>query len=206
MLHGVDLVVREGASAAVVGPSGSGKSTLLSAVLGLVRPSAGEVWIGDRCVSRMGRAELAQVRRHSVGMVFQDGELVPELEPVENVAMAALIAGVPAAEAWRRAAGLLDELEVPSGRRSTGVLSGGERQRVAIARALVNRPRLLVADEPTGSLDAERRNAVADLLFSVPARWRTALVVVTHDDEIAARADATATLRDGRLIQEAALP
>ncbi|MCR6688093.1 ATP-binding cassette domain-containing protein [Cellulomonas sp.] len=113
VLHGVDLVVREGASAAVVGPSGSGKSTLLSTLLGLVRPSAGEVWIGDRCVSRMGRTELAQVRRHSVGMVFQDGELVPELEPVENVAMAALIAGVPAAEAWRRAADLLDELEVP---------------------------------------------------------------------------------------------
>ncbi len=150
----------------------------------------------------MSRRDLTRMRRHDVGMVFQSGELMPEIEPVENVALAALVAGVPADEAWDRSAALLEDLEVPVGGRVTASLSGGERQRVAVARALVNKPALVLADEPTGSLDSELRDALCDVLYDIPRRWGASLLVVTHDATVAARADRSVRMVRGSLLDE----
>ncbi|WP_051722637.1 ABC transporter ATP-binding protein [Streptomyces albus] len=204
LLDGVDLALPAGQSAAVTGPSGTGKSTLLNCVLGLIRCDSGEIRAAGRDLTRLNARRLARHRRDTMGMVFQFGELLPELTPVENVALAALLAGVKRDEAFGRARGLLTELGVPLEGTPTAELSGGERQRAAVARALVNRPALLLADEPTGSLDGTNREAVADLLFSLPGQWGCAVLVVTHDGSVAARADHRFALREGRLVDEAA--
>ncbi|MFD6042659.1 ABC transporter ATP-binding protein [Streptomyces koyangensis] len=199
LLENAELVVADGESVAVTGPSGSGKSTFLSCLLGLVRPQAGEILVAGTDIARLKGRRLAEHRRAHLGMVFQFGELLPELTPLENVALAALLSGVGRDEAYGRATALLGELGVPHGTTATADLSGGERQRTSLARALVNRPRLLLADEPTGALDSTTRNEVADLLFSAPSRWQCALVVVTHDHAVAGRASRHVELTDGRL-------
>ncbi|MFE9649948.1 ABC transporter ATP-binding protein [Streptomyces sp. NPDC006365] len=199
LLDGLELTVRSGESVAVVGPSGSGKSTLLSCLLGLVRPQRGVVEVAGKDMAVLGERSRTRHRRDHIGMVFQFGELLPELTPVENVALAALLSGAERQDAYQRATALLDELRVPYGSTPTGQLSGGERQRTAVARALINRPALLLADEPTGSLDSASRDQVCELLFSLPTRWGCGLVVVTHDDSVAARAGGRLTLDSGRL-------
>ncbi|MGY5035971.1 ABC transporter ATP-binding protein [Streptomyces sp. 900116325] len=204
LLDGVDLVLPAGQSLAVTGPSGTGKSTLLNCVLGLIQYDHGEVRIAGQDLARLKPRNLARHRRDTIGMVFQFGELLPELTPVENVAMAALLAGVKRAEAFDRARQLLVDLGVPVEKTPTAELSGGERQRAAVARALVNRPALLLADEPTGSLDTQNREAVAELLFSLPRKWGCAVLVVTHDESVAARADHCLALREGQLVAQGA--
>ncbi|MFE7751390.1 ABC transporter ATP-binding protein [Streptomyces sp. NPDC057428] len=204
LLDGVDLALPAGQSLAVTGPSGTGKSTLLNCVLGLIRYDHGEVRIAGQDLAGLKPRTLARHRRDTIGMVFQFGELLPELTPVENVAMAALLAGVKRAEAFGRARRLLVDLGVPVEMTPTAELSGGERQRVAVARALVNRPALILADEPTGSLDTQNREAVADLLFSLPREWGCAVLVVTHDKSVAARADHCFALREGQLVAQGA--
>ncbi|WP_328837806.1 ABC transporter ATP-binding protein [Streptomyces europaeiscabiei] len=200
LLAGADLTVRAGRSVSVMGPSGSGKSTLLMCLMGLIRPESGRVEVMGEDLARLSSRALAAHRRRHIGMVFQFGELLPELTPVENVMIASLLAGDPADTARSRAEKLLDGLGVPH-RTATQDLSGGERQRVAVARALVNTPELLLADEPTGSLDGAHREAVADLLFSTPRDHGCALVVVTHDPAVASRADVRLHLHEGRLVQ-----
>lgn len=200
LLAGADLTVPAGSSVSVMGPSGSGKSTLLMCVMGLIRPQSGRVEIVGRDVTRLSARALAAHRRRHVGMVFQFGELLPELTPVENVMIASLLAGEAVTEARSRAESLLTRLGVP-GATATQDLSGGERQRVAVGRALVNTPELLLADEPTGALDGEQREAVADLLFSTPREHGCALVVVTHDPMVAGRADVRLRVHEGRLVQ-----
>jgi ABC-type lipoprotein export system ATPase subunit len=199
LFDNLELSVDSGESVAVVGPSGSGKSTLLSCALGLVRPAAGTVEVVGADILTMRRRALERHRARNIGVVFQFGELLPELTPVENVALAALLGGAGTKDAYERAERLLAELGVPATEVPTGRLSGGERQRAAVARALVNEPALLLADEPTGALDHRTRDSVAELLFSVPERWGCALVVVTHDLSIAQRADRCLELRDARL-------
>ncbi|MFC4518239.1 ABC transporter ATP-binding protein [Streptomyces ehimensis] len=189
LLDGVDLHVSAGESAAVIGPSGSGKSTLLSCALGLVRPSGGSVKVAGADLCQMRQRELERHRSRYIGVVFQFGELLPELTPVENVALAALLGGADARAAYARSEELLKELGVPYEGTLTTNLSGGERQRTALARALINEPTVVLADEPTGALDTTARDMVGDLLFSIPERWGCALVVVTHDAAIAERAD-----------------
>lgn len=206
LLDGVELTLPAGGSLAVTGPSGTGKSTLLNCVLGLIRCDEGEVLVAGQDLTRLKPRSLARHRRDTIGMVFQFGELLPELTPVENVALAALLAGVKRAEAFSRARRLLLELGVPMVGTPTAELSGGERQRAAVARALVNRPSLLLADEPTGSLDAQNREAVAELLFSLPEQWGCAVLVVTHDTSVAAHADHCLTLHEGRLLAQATSP
>ncbi|MFI5619604.1 ABC transporter ATP-binding protein [Streptomyces sp. NPDC051567] len=193
---GLRLTVGE--SVAVMGPSGSGKSTLISCALGLVSPQ-GVVRVAGSDITRMRRRELARHRGAHTGVVFQFGELLPELTPVENVALAGLLSGASRGEAYEDARTLLTELGVPTAARSTGTLSGGERQRTAVARALINKPVLLLADEPTGALDDANRDSVADLLFQVPSRWECGLLVVTHDEQVANRADRVLRLVDGGL-------
>ncbi|GFE15756.1 lipoprotein-releasing system ATP-binding protein LolD [Streptomyces glebosus] len=200
LLDGVNLQVCAGESAAVVGPSGSGKSTLLGCVLGLIRPAQGKVEVAGQDVARMRQRALERHRSRHMGVVFQFGELLPELTPVENVALAALLGGTPSNNAYERAEALLRDLGVPYDRAPTGQLSGGERQRTAVARALINQPALLLADEPTGALDRATRDSVTELLFDVPKRWGCALVVVTHDFEVADRADRCLELTAAALV------
>lgn len=200
LLAAADLSVASGQSVVVTGPSGSGKSTLLMCLLGLAQPKGGRIIIAGQDITRMRVARIAKHRRDAIGMVFQFAELLPELSPVENVALAALLAGRGRKDAFHRAEELLDELGVPSHGTATADLSGGERQRAAVARALINEPALLLADEPTGALDEENRDSVGTLLFSLPKRWNCGLLVVTHDHTVAARADEHLELRQGKLL------
>ncbi|MFF7777451.1 ABC transporter ATP-binding protein [Streptomyces tanashiensis] len=194
----LSLSLRAGESVAVTGPSGSGKSTLLSCVLGLVRPAAGSVKVTGTDIVGLRPGRLAVLRSQAIGMVFQFGELLPELSPLDNVMLAALLARTKRDDATVRAQQLLRELGVPQAETSQE-LSGGERQRTAVARALINEPALLIADEPTGALDTESRDRTADLLFGLPRRYACGLLVVTHDPGIAARADRTMRLEAGAL-------
>nr|WP_246497084.1 ABC transporter ATP-binding protein [Sphaerisporangium rubeum] len=200
-MDGIDLTVEPGNSVAVTGPSGSGKTTLLMSVLGLVKPDEGAIRVAGQDITRMRGRALAAHRRTHLGVVFQFGELLPELSPVENVALAAMLAGRDHRRAFAAAEDLLGELGVPLEGTSTGLLSGGERQRTAVARALITEPAVLLADEPTGSLDRTSRESVADLLFSLPARRGCALVVVTHDPAVADRADRLMRLDMGQLAE-----
>ncbi|MFI0937541.1 ABC transporter ATP-binding protein [Streptomyces sp. NPDC021020] len=197
LFDGLDLSLRAGESVAVTGPSGSGKSTLLSCVLGLVKPDAGAIRVVGTEITGLRAARLATLRARSMGMVFQFGELLPELSPLDNVVLAALLAR-NRGDARRRAQQLLDDLGVPKAE-SSQELSGGERQRTAVARALINEPALLLADEPTGALDAAARDRAADLLFDLPQRYSCGLLLVTHDPGIAERADRTLRLSAGVL-------
>ncbi|MEU7529101.1 ABC transporter ATP-binding protein [Saccharothrix sp. NPDC042600] len=199
-LRDVSLTVREGEAVAVLGPSGSGKSTLLNLVAGLDRPDEGTVTVAGTRVDGLGEAGAARYRRTGVGMVFQFFNLLDDLTVLENVVLPARLAGTGRADARRRATGLLERLGIARHAAAhPGRLSGGERQRVAVARALVNRPPLLLADEPTGALDSAAGADVADLLVELNADGQT-VVLVTHDLELARRCTArTVRLVDGRV-------
>ncbi|WP_058235117.1 ABC transporter ATP-binding protein [Devriesea agamarum] len=184
------LHLEPGTSAAIIGRSGSGKSSLLSAILGLVKPSTGVITVNGDDVSKMSKQQKQEYLRHTVSMVFQHGELIDELEPIENVAVAALLSGSSRTEAFDAAKKLLEDLSLPTTGILTRDISGGERQRVAIARALITKPQLVLADEPTGSLDTEFRDMVGDLILSIPERWGSAVLMVTHDLDLGHRADA----------------
>ncbi|MER7723606.1 ABC transporter ATP-binding protein [Streptomyces sp. NPDC096323] len=199
LLDGVELSVSRGESVAVTGPSGSGKSTLLMCVLGLIKPQSGTITAAGQDLTGLGSARLAQARRETLSMVFQFGELLPELSPVENVALPVLLDGGRPKDAYQRAEELLGELGVPSGSTPTGMLSGGERQRTAVARALITEPAVLLADEPTGALDPDAKEAVAAHLFTAARDRGCALLVVTHDLSVADRADRRHELRGGLL-------
>jgi putative ABC transport system ATP-binding protein len=197
-LRGVSLRVGPGDYVAVVGPSGSGKSTLMHLLGALDRPSTGTLRVGGRDVSSMGKDELARARNETIGFVFQSFQLLPRTTAVDNVAMPLVYRGVRRAERRRRAEEALRA--VGMGHRllhSPNQLSGGEQQRVAIARALVGDPQVILADEPTGNLDSVRGGEVMDLLEGLNAERGVALVVVTHDLELAARAHRQLRMRDG---------
>ncbi|HTJ37580.1 MAG TPA: ABC transporter ATP-binding protein [Dactylosporangium sp.] len=193
----IDLDVPAGQALAVMGPSGCGKSTLLQLLGGLQRPTGGEVWLGGRRVDTMSERALAKLRRDRIGFVFQDFHLMDELTAVENVELAALLAGQPPRRARRRATYLLDRVGLADrARHLPSELSGGQRQRVAIARALSNEPDVVLADEPTGNLDTAATHEVLRLFDELRAAGQT-LVVVTHDARIAAVADRVISMRDG---------
>ena len=197
-LDGVTIEIWPASSTAIVGPSGCGKSTLLGILGGLELPTRGEVRIDDRVISALPDRPRAQLRRTEFGFVFQEDNLQPFLTVSENVAVQGVLAGV--ADEPERDQRLLDALEVGSlGHRFPDQLSGGQRQRVAVARALVHGPRVVLADEPTGSLDAESAAKVVDLLLRLHKQEGMTLVIVTHDPAVAARMDATVHMRDGRV-------
>jgi putative ABC transport system ATP-binding protein len=198
ILHPLDLVVPPGQRLAVVGPSGSGKSTLLGLMAGLDTPTTGEIVIDGTNITRLGEDALARLRGMKIGFVFQFFHLIPSLTAFENVLVPMELAGI--ADAARRARDLLAEVGLSDrGHHYPSQLSGGEQQRVALARALANEPPIVMADEPTGNLDSANGGHVIDLLFDIHARRGTTLVLVTHDAQLAARADVQISLRDGRV-------
>jgi ABC-type lipoprotein export system ATPase subunit len=201
VLDGADLDVGAGELVAILGRSGSGKSTLLHLLGALDRPDGGSVTVAGRRLDRTGERMLTEFRRHHVGFVFQFFHLVPELTGEENVLLPARVAHE--ASAVRRADELIERLDLQAVARSLPhTLSGGEQQRFAIARALVNDPELVLADEPTGNLDAHSGAVVLDILRAVAARDGRAVVLVTHDREAVRIADRVLLLRDGRLGEE----
>ncbi len=202
-LAGLSLEVREGEALAVLGPSGSGKSTLLNLLAGLDKPTSGTVTVAGLRVDTMNEAESARYRRDQIGIVFQFFNLLDDLTVTDNVILPAQLAGMPRGRALSRAAELLDYLGI--GRHAAaypGRLSGGERQRVAVARALMNRPPLLLADEPTGALDTASGEDVKALLIRLNNDGQT-IVLVTHDTVLAATcATRTIELVDGRIASD----
>jgi putative ABC transport system ATP-binding protein len=204
-LDDASLTVRAGEAVAVLGPSGSGKSTLLNLIAGLDRPDAGTVTVDGVRVDTLGEAASARYRRAKIGMVFQFFNLLDDLTVADNIALPAQLSGTPRAEAQRRTAELLDVLGIHRHARAyPGRLSGGERQRVAVARALMNRPALLLADEPTGALDTASGESVRALLTELNADGQT-IVLVTHDLALARSCTTrTVELVDGRITADTA--
>ncbi|MBL1099117.1 ABC transporter ATP-binding protein [Streptomyces coffeae] len=198
-LDGADFSIHPGEVVAVMGPSGSGKSTLLHCLAGIVTPDAGSVHYGGRDLSAMSDAERSTLRRGEFGFVFQFGQLVPELNCVENVALPLRLNGVKRKEAEARALSWLERLEVADVRdKRPGEVSGGQGQRVAVARSLVTNPRVLFADEPTGALDSLNGERVMELLTEAARETRAAVVLVTHEARVAAYSDREVVVRDGK--------
>ncbi len=202
-LDAVDLDIQGGTSVAVTGPSGCGKSTVLGLLAGLEVPTTGRISLGGVEISALPDADRARIRREQLGLVFQSDNLLPFLTAVENVALHVALAG---GRDHDRAAALLSELGLSDhAHKLPDQLSGGQRQRVAIAGALVKDPRLILADEPTGSLDEHSSDDVIDLLVEAQRERGATLVVVTHDPDIARRMDRTIRLLDGRVVDAEAL-
>jgi putative ABC transport system ATP-binding protein len=198
ILQSTDLFIPSGQFVAVMGPSGSGKSTLLGLIAGLDAPTTGTIEIDGIDITALGEDDLARLRGEKIGFVFQFFHLIPSLTAYENVLVPMEIAG--RRDATRRAAARLAEIGLePRGHHYPSQLSGGEQQRVAIARALANDPRILLADEPTGNLDAANGRHIMELLNAIRGRGVT-LVLATHDVELAAAADVRLTMRDGRIL------
>jgi ABC-type lipoprotein export system ATPase subunit len=200
VLSGVSFEARAGQKIAIVGRSGSGKSTLLHLAAGIDVPSAGEVWMNGNDISRLSEARRTLLRRDHVGLVFQFFYLLPHLSVADNAALPDLIAGAPKKEWEPRVRALLRKVGLDDRRDDLAQqLSGGEMQRVALCRALLRRPQLLLADEPTGSLDDDNSRAVMKLLFALADENGSALVYATHSRDLAALADEAWEIRHGRL-------
>ena len=201
VLKGVSLDVAQGEVVSIVGASGAGKTTLLQIIGTLSRPDGGRVEIDGRDVSALGDRALSQFRNERIGFVFQFHHLLAEFTAFENVCIPGLIGRRPRADVERRAAELLDMMGLAARRdHKPGQLSGGEQQRVAIARALVNSPAVLLADEPSGNLDSHNRDEIHRLFFDLRERLGQTVVIVTHDENLAAMADRKITMSDGLIL------
>lgn len=200
VLTGADLDIHPGELVGLVGPSGSGKSSLLHAAALLERPNAGSVRIAGQDALALSEAGRTALRRREIGFVYQFHHLLPELNALENVSLPRRIAGASASEATKQARAVLEQLGLAQRlRHRPPQLSGGEQQRVAIARALVNRPRVLLADEPTGNLDPATSDQVFDALAEACRAFGSAGLIATHNHALAARMDRVVTLKDGRI-------
>jgi putative ABC transport system ATP-binding protein len=205
-LQGASMDVTRGEILAIMGPSGSGKSTLLHCLAGIFPPDSGEVWFDGQRLDALNETNRTQLRRTAFGFVFQFGQLVPELSAVDNIALPLLLNKVGRKKAYATAAGWFPRLGIDGlDHRRSGELSGGEAQRVALARALVTRPKVIFADEPTGSLDSLAGESVMDLLVGTAREEGTTVVIVTHDPRVAACADREVMVRDGKVINHRAV-
>jgi putative ABC transport system ATP-binding protein len=197
-LRGVSFDVRSGEFISISGPSGSGKSTLLNAIGALDRPTSGRILLDGVDISKLSSGELARIRNSKLGFVFQDFNLISRMSTVENVELPLSIAGVPFRERRDRAMTLLKRFGIQDkASKSPSKLSGGQRQRVAVARALANDPSIVLADEPTGNLDSENAKLTMDFLEKLNTDFGKTLVIITHDLEVASRAERTILMRDG---------
>lgn len=200
ILKGVDIHIRAGEVISIVGSSGAGKTTLLTILGTLDRPTGGEVRLNEESVFALPDKKLAAFRNRHIGFVFQFHQLLPEFTALENVAIPALIARESKKEAFDRAKTLLEELNLAErADHKPSQLSGGEQQRVAVARALVNNPKVVFADEPSGNLDSRNAAELHQLFFRLREKFGQTFVIVTHNTELAAMADRTLVMRDGRI-------
>jgi putative ABC transport system ATP-binding protein len=199
-LRGASVSAAAGEIIAIMGPSGSGKSTLLHCMAGIFKPDSGQVWFDGTRLDELGETKRTELRRTAFGFVFQFGQLVPELSTADNIALPLLLSRVKRKTAYQTAEAWLVRLGLAElGARRTGELSGGQAQRVALARALAPRPKVIFADEPTGSLDSLASESVMDLLVGIAREEGTTVVLVTHDARVAAYADREAIVRDGKV-------
>jgi putative ABC transport system ATP-binding protein len=200
ILKNVSLEIPDGEFVAITGSSGSGKSTLLGLIAGLDAPTSGEIFIDDDEITKLGEDKLAQIRSEKIGIVFQSFHLIPSLTALENVLIPLEIAGI--ADAKERAEKLLQDVGLTArGHHFPSQLSGGEQQRIAIARAFANSPKILLADEPTGNLDSRNGEHIFELMTDLHRESNTTLVLVTHDQLLANRAERQIRLRDGEIIR-----
>jgi putative ABC transport system ATP-binding protein len=202
-LRGISFAVAKGESVVVMGPSGSGKTTLLNLIGAIDKPTSGAVFIDERDITALGEGELTKLRRHKIGFIFQFYNLIPALTALENVELPLLTAGVSRKDASRRAFELLEMVGLAE--RSghfPDELSGGEQQRVTIARALANKPSVILADEPTGDLDTKTSVEVVQILSDTSKKEDATVIVVTHDQMIAEKADRVLEMRDGNITAE----
>ena len=201
VLKGIDLEITQGEVVSIVGPSGAGKTTLLQIMGTLDSPDAGMINIDGTNVSRMKEKELSAFRNKHIGFVFQFHQLLPEFTALENVMISAFIAGVPTKEASMRAMEILDFMGLKErASHKPNELSGGEKQRVAVARALINQPAVILADEPSGSLDSHNKEELHQLFFDLKNRFGQTFVIVTHDEALAKITDRTIHMVDGNII------
>jgi len=202
VLDGVSLVISDGEFLSIVGPSGAGKTTLLQIIGSLESPDSGRVLYDGTDIVKMSEARLAAFRNGNIGFVFQFHQLLPEFTMVENVAMPAMIGGTGRREAMTRAAELLNTLGLGNRlEHRPNQLSGGERQRAAVARALVNDPRVILADEPSGSLDSHNREELYSLFFQLRESTGKTFIIVTHDESLALNSDRVVHMSDGRIVE-----
>ena len=201
VLKGINLTIQASKITTVVGASGAGKSTLLHLIGTLDKPNAGEVIINDLSLYQLSDKDLSEYRNKHIGFVFQFHHLLPEFTAVENVALPAMIGGTSRKEALKKGLELLDFLQLSDrAHHKPGELSGGEQQRVAVARALINRPGLILADEPSGNLDSENARKLHQLFFDLRDQFQQTFVIVTHNEELAKLSDRVITLKDGLVI------
>ncbi|MFP4605473.1 MAG: ABC transporter ATP-binding protein [Bacteroidales bacterium] len=198
VLKNVDLSIKKGEIISIVGPSGAGKTTLLQILGTLSQPTSGSIYFEDKNINTLKERQLANFRNKQIGFVFQFHHLLPEFTALENVCIPAFIGGTPTKEAEDKAREILGFLNL-SGRleHKPNELSGGEQQRVAVARALINQPAVILADEPSGNLDTKTKEELHDLFFSLRDKYNPSIVIVTHDNSLADKADRKLTLTDG---------
>ena len=205
-LQNINFQVRKGEFVSIIGPSGSGKTTLLNLLGALDRPTTGKVYIDGIDISKLPNAELATVRNKKLGFVFQDFNLISRMSAGENVELPLLIEGVPKEERRRRAQRLLDRFGLGAkADRNVNQLSGGERQRVAVARALANDPAIILADEPTGTLDTKNTEVMMEFMKQLNDEFGKTVVIITHNPEVARKAQRLIAIRDGRIEREEVL-
>ena len=203
VLKGIDLHINKGEVVSIVGPSGAGKTTLLQIIGTLDSPDSGDITIDGIDVRKLNQKKLADFRNKHIGFVFQFHQLLPEFTAIENIMIPAFIAGMSKSEAKKRAMELLDFMGLADrAKHKPNELSGGEKQRVAVARALVNNPSLILADEPSGSLDSQNKAELHQLFFDLRDKMGQTFVIVTHDETLASITDRTIRMEDGRLAQE----
>ena len=201
VLKGIDLSIGKAEVVSIVGPSGAGKTTLLQIMGTLDKPDAGRIVLNDTEVNKLKSNQIAAFRNKEIGFVFQFHQLLPEFTAIENVMIPALIGGKSATVAQKDAMGMLDFLGLADrAKHKPSELSGGEKQRVAVARALINHPSVVLADEPSGSLDTKNKEELHKLFFDLRDRLGQTFVIVTHDEGLAAQTDRTIHIKDGRII------
>lgn len=201
VLSGLDLSIKKGEIVSIVGPSGAGKTTLLQILGTLDKPNAGEIQVNGSDFSKLGERDLAQFRNQHIGFIFQFHQLLPEFTALENVMIPAFIAKKESQQIASRAKELLSYLQLSDRmEHKPNELSGGEKQRVAVARALINNPSLILADEPSGSLDSKNKEELHKLLFDLRDKFGLTIVIVTHDKELAALSDRVIEMKDGKII------